>query len=645
HTDYLPNDYDTFEDIKVGVFIRAKPRVEAFHQFCKANNLHLTPVYFDDAAAWEEAFATGAVDAQLTSSAKLRDDEKIIANFRQESYYFGVAKGNDDVLRELNHALGQINQINPHFDSNLYMKYFGADSDGEFSLSSAEKRFVREHPVLRITAAPDWRPISYTDENGHFRGISADVMDVLHQKTGFQLEYVPAESFRHALSLLESNQADLMVGATEDGLGSSHKNLAFSLPYLPIQTVILHQTGKNLQEIPSPVMACVYGFEYEVFSQARRQNYDTALAAIEAVKNGEADFTVISSLTADHYFLNNGKSGLVLVPVSNTIPNLSIALNTPANPTLLTILDRAIHSINSVEQQSIIFQNTSVDSGVTFKGFVYANPMRAILAIVCMGLLGLVLLFLFMNMRLRLSRKAALISDTYRIIGELSDEYIFAYDFEIQQLSLPERFATLAGVNLLIRREDCRAKGICQLLLAFEDSKHQTSFSTEFSCPMADGSSELFRAICMVIYDNIGRPVRGIGKLVSIQAEFDEKQQLEKIANTDALTGLYSKSYCEQWAERVIESGDIVHCGALLLIDIDNFKDTNDTLGHLGGDEALKFFARLLESVFTDGAVLGRWGGDEFIVFINQVADPADIESHAKRLCAEANCPFRYQDT
>ncbi|MEG2176858.1 MAG: transporter substrate-binding domain-containing protein, partial [Oscillibacter sp.] len=352
HTDYLPNDYDTFEDIKVGVFIRAKSRVEAFHQFCKANNLHLTPVYFDDAAAWEEAFATGAVDAQLTSSAKLRDDEKIIANFRQESYYFGVAKGNDDVLRELNHALGQINQINPHFDSNLYMKYFGADSDGEFSLSSAEKRFVREHPVLRITAAPDWRPISYTDENGHFRGISADVMDVLHQKTGFQLEYVPAESFRHALSLLESNQADLMVGATEDGLGNSHKNLAFSLPYLPIQTVILHQAGKNLQEIPSPVMACVYGFEYEVFSQARRQNYDTALAAIEAVKNGEADFTVISSLTADHYFLNNGKNGLVLVPVSNTIPTLSIALNTPANPTLLTILDRAIHSINSVEQQS-----------------------------------------------------------------------------------------------------------------------------------------------------------------------------------------------------------------------------------------------------------------------------------------------------
>lgn len=638
---YIPNDYDTFKNIKIAVFTRATSRVEAFQQFCTSNGLQVTPVYFDDPVEWEKAFATGAVDAQLSCSAKLRDDEKIIANFKQEPYFFGVAKGNTDVLRELNHALGQINQINPHFDSNLYMKYFGEHSDGEFSMTSEEKRFVQEHPVLRITAAPDWRPISYTDSTNQFCGINADMMELIRQKTGFQFVYVPAESFHQAVTFVETNQADLLVGAAKDGLGREHTNLAHSLPYLPLQTVVLYQRGKNPQELENPVMASVYEFEYDLFEPRSHQYYDTATEAIEAVKAGKCDFTVVSSLAANQYFLNNGKSKVTLVPISSMMVNLSIALKNPADPTLFSILDRAIYSISDAQRQAVIFENTSMQHNITFRGFIYANPIQAIWATLFIGLLVLLLLFLFMNMRLRLSRKAALISDTYRTIGELSDEYIFAYDFETKQLSLPERFATLAGSALLLRREDCQSMGLQQLILAFENGSHQPNFTLEFPCQLADGTSELFRAISMVICDNIGRPVRGIGKLVSIQAEFDEKQQLEKMANTDALTGLYSKSYCEQWAEGILETDGIL--GALLLIDIDNFKEANDTLGHLGGDEALKSFSNLLKTVFAGDGVLGRWGGDEFIVLIDSAIDRASIEEKAQTLCARANHAFPYQ--
>ncbi|MEG1874215.1 MAG: transporter substrate-binding domain-containing protein [Angelakisella sp.] len=644
NTEYVPNDYDTFQGIRVAVFRKATARVAAFEQFCAANSLALTPVYFDDAQEWERAFAEGEVDAQLTSSAKLRDGEKIIASFKLEPYYFGVAKGSTGVLRELNHALEQMNQINPSFESDLYKKYFGENSSTNFTLTSAEKRFVREHPVLRIAAAPDWNPLSSFDSAGQLHGISADVIKIISEKTGFQLEYIPSESFQQSLTLLKNNQVDLLLGVPEGGLGEDGANLSFSLPYLPIQTVILHRSTCPLATLENPLMATVYGFDYSAIGHCKKQYYSSVDEAIEAVRKGKADFTVIDSLSAERYIASNGKSGLRLVPTTNVESKLSIALNNPANPTLLTILDRAIYSITRMQQQAIIFENTSAKSQITLKSFIYANPIQTILTIVSIGLLLLLLIFLIMNMRLRLSQKGALISDTYRIIGELSDEYIFAYDYETGKLNLPERFAALAGVNPVFGRADCKEEGPCQLLLAFEHSHQKKSFSVEFSGTLANGSSEMFRAICMVIYDSIGRPVRGIGKLVSIQAEVDEKMELEKKVNTDPLTGLYAKCYCEQWAAESLTFGEHGSHAALLLMDLDNFKSVNDTLGHLGGDAALKHFARTLETIFTEGEVLGRWGGDEFVVLLTSVANQAEVAAKAQALCTGMNHSFCYDN-
>ena len=52
----------------------------------------------------------------------------------------------------------------------------------------------------------------------------------------------------------------------------------------------------------------------------------------------------------------------------------------------------------------------------------------------------------------------------------------------------------------------------------------------------------------------------------------------------------------------------------LAILDLDNFKSVNDTLGHTGGDEALKLLARKLEYHMGETSVLGRYGGDEFVV-------------------------------
>lgn len=88
---------------------------------------------------------------------------------------------------------------------------------------------------------------------------------------------------------------------------------------------------------------------------------------------------------------------------------------------------------------------------------------------------------------------------------------------------------------------------------------------------------------------------------------------LEKMAATDALTGLYNRAYTIQLMEKYVQ--EHAHMSsAIVYMDLDNFKSVNDTLGHAAGDSMLICVADAMRSYFGDDAVLGRIGGDEFIM-------------------------------
>jgi diguanylate cyclase (GGDEF)-like protein len=91
-------------------------------------------------------------------------------------------------------------------------------------------------------------------------------------------------------------------------------------------------------------------------------------------------------------------------------------------------------------------------------------------------------------------------------------------------------------------------------------------------------------------------------------------EEAEYVASCDALTGLGSRLSVEGQLRRRIEAG-AVFCA--VMIDIDGFKQVNDVHGHLAGDELLRQFAVELRSACRSTDIVGRWGGDEFIVLLD----------------------------
>ena len=113
-------------------------------------------------------------------------------------------------------------------------------------------------------------------------------------------------------------------------------------------------------------------------------------------------------------------------------------------------------------------------------------------------------------------------------------------------------------------------------------------------------------------------PVRMIGVITDISNLKTRTDRLENEVKLDNFTGLYNKKYA---IDRIVDLMKMYpdHKNALVLLDIDHFKSFNDTYGHAVGDEAIQLVADTLKQSFRKTDVVGRFGGDEFIVFIPNI--------------------------
>jgi diguanylate cyclase (GGDEF)-like protein/PAS domain S-box-containing protein len=125
-----------------------------------------------------------------------------------------------------------------------------------------------------------------------------------------------------------------------------------------------------------------------------------------------------------------------------------------------------------------------------------------------------------------------------------------------------------------------------------------------------------------------GRPVRIFGSKQDITSDRQALESLRLQAETDSLTGLANRSLFQQRYREVI--GDTLNYGfasALALVDLDRFKELNDTFGHEAGDACLREIAMRLKRAFCNAGLVARLGGDEFALILRAPTNPARIES------------------
>lgn len=210
-------------------------------------------------------------------------------------------------------------------------------------------------------------------------------------------------------------------------------------------------------------------------------------------------------------------------------------------------------------------------------------------------------------------------------------------------LRLEQAFVAIAFVYLIILMIACVRKGnrqsrlvICGVILfllcigaewsgymAGKYWGHEMSWTTGFS---SLGTVILISILLLSLSWDIA------GKMV------DEKEQavLYKMAYTDNLTGLYNRRFCEERLKSYCYNNIPF---TIFNFDMNGLKATNDTHGHSSGDKLIKGFADILTKTFGDKGIVGRMGGDEFIVIVENIEELNCQEEirHFQKIMSEAN--------
>jgi diguanylate cyclase (GGDEF)-like protein len=145
-------------------------------------------------------------------------------------------------------------------------------------------------------------------------------------------------------------------------------------------------------------------------------------------------------------------------------------------------------------------------------------------------------------------------------------------------------------------------------------------------------------ALVMLILSNIVRKV-----FLKYENELkSEKEKLFRKANFDSLTQLVSKDYFESFLKKEIAYIKRKNAlGAVLFIDIDRFKEINDSLGHDYGNETLQEIANRLKSSVRETDLVGRFGGDEFVVFLKDIDKETRVIEIAQRILNKLKQPIK----
>src|SRR5690606_11146960 len=120
-----------------------------------------------------------------------------------------------------------------------------------------------------------------------------------------------------------------------------------------------------------------------------------------------------------------------------------------------------------------------------------------------------------------------------------------------------------------------------------------------------------------------GQPVRLVGSMLDITQQKTAEAELNWAAHHDPLTKLPNRTLYQERKRVAIDAAkQDGHCVALIVLDLNNFKELNDTLGHAAGDRVLENTAERLPGSLPEKATVARLGGDEFAIILPELAAP-----------------------
>lgn len=288
-----------------------------------------------------------------------------VPELREHHFGFALAPGNERLLGLIDAAL----QVVDASERQLILRRWSVEgvvipTRVSVPLTLAEQRWMRRNPKVKVLIDERLMPISYRDEQGQFRGISAQVLDAISQRTGLVFDVRSSTSVVDMAD--QVSRGDVQLVAALAASPARAERLAFSRPYLNSSMVLVtrddSRAASSLEQLNGRNVAVVEGsFLYE---DLQERYPDVSLLAAQSpadalvlVAQGKADGALLSLLSA-RYLLAARYRGELRISAALALGSANFAFATARGQTeLLSIIDKALLSIEPQELDALTRRN------------------------------------------------------------------------------------------------------------------------------------------------------------------------------------------------------------------------------------------------------------------------------------------------
>lgn len=239
-------------------------------------------------------------------------------------------------------------------------------------------------------------------------------------------------------------------------------------------------------------------------------------------------------------------------------------------------------------------------------------------------------------------------AERLHILSEAEDEKIIDYNAKTDVMAIrtssdhglggeyiQDRWMDRYATSMIHGEDVAHYKSVFRGLLT--SPRHET---IEYRTRRFDGEYIWYQANLTSLLGAEGYVTRVVGRMVNIHAKKLKEMEENLLTEKDVLTGVYNKKAAIQLISNAIhESGKDVLNG-LMIVELDNMKDVNDLLGHAMGDKALADTAAALNEIFRGGDIVGRIGGNVFLVLMRNLKSFSDVDLAADSVVKKVNYFF-----
>lgn len=647
--DLYYEDYEHFNNLKIAV-LNHYPLTEYFIEYMKVHNFSAELVYFDTIDESKEAMKNGEVDAIVDSIMDVGAEDKLLARFSPQPFYFLTGKHDTKFLGELNAAMNQVQNTYPMLLDELLINYYPI-YDLQF-YTRDELEYVAKAETLKVAYVPERRPLSFKNDAGELDGISRAIFDKVAEVSGLKFEYVELPEGEITYQYLQEQEIDLITGVEYNSANMNSKGIFLSSPYISARKVMVSRPEFEYDEKNTYKLAVATGSQtVKGVLNSRYPNleivdYDTIADCFEALYVGKVDMLIQNQYVVDAILAKPIYSTFKVVPIDgledelcfSTIVDLNggHGMDEAESSLVIGILNKAISQISDTDMDNMVMRET-VENQYELDSFDFLYNYRfTIVAIV--GVFIILTVFAIIYYREKQKRELILAEEAkrtalqqrrYQTIVECSEDLIYEISLNGESNIGSDKIRKKFGWEIPREVDELDFTKAMEILHVHPDDEQifrQTMLTNGIGkfdeqvlrIGKSNGEYLWCRVYRTLLLDDNHNVVSILGKIVDVDEEVKEKLQLEHKSRTDLLTGLLNKQTFEKEVREYVDNHS-TEGACFVFIDMDHFKDINDRFGHSVGDQVIKETAKKIQLLFANFDLVGRFGGDEFCVFVKEI--------------------------